>query len=111
MNTYKNSIGGSDCKESTSNARDLGLTSGLGRSPGEGNGYSFQHFGLENSMDRGTLHATVHEVTKSWTRLSDFHFYTDICIYIYKDMCVYVHPKIQHIYTQFVLSSQLFDVF
>ena len=62
-------------------------------------------------MDRGTLHATVHEVTKSWTRLSDFHFYTDICIYIYKDMCVYAYPKIQHIYTQFVLSSQLFDVF
>ena len=111
MNTYKNSIGGSDCKKSTCNAGDLGLISGLGRSPGERNGYSFQHFGLEKSMDRGTLHATVHEVTKSWTRLSDFHFYTDICIYIYKDMCVYAYPKIQHIYTQFVLSSQLFDVF
>ena len=26
-------------------------------------------------------------------------------------MCVYAYPKIQHIYTQFVLSSQLFDVF
>ena len=30
--------GGSDGKESVSNARDLRLISGLGRSPGEGNG-------------------------------------------------------------------------
>ena len=42
---------------------------GLGRSPGEGKGYSFQYSGLENSMD-----STVHGVTKSRTRLSDFHF-------------------------------------
>ena len=27
--------------------------------------------GLENSMDRGAWQATVHGVTKSWTRLSD----------------------------------------
>ena len=37
--------------------------------------------------------------------------FTQIYVYIYKDMCVYVYPKIQHIYTQFVLFSQLFDVF
>ena len=30
---------GSAGKESTCNARDLGLISGLGRSPGEGKGY------------------------------------------------------------------------
>ena len=30
--------------------------------------------GLENSMDRRAWQATVHGVTKSWTRLSDFHF-------------------------------------
>ena len=29
---------------------------------------------LENSMDRGAWQATVHEVAKSWTRLSGFHF-------------------------------------
>ena len=44
---------------------------GLGRSPGEGNGYPLQYSGLENSMD-----CIVHGVTKSWTRLSDFHFHT-----------------------------------
>ena len=69
-----------------------GSIPGLGRSPGEGNdnpvfwpslvaqlvgkiplekgtGYPLQLSGLENSMD-----CTVHEVTKSQTRLSDFHF-------------------------------------
>ena len=32
---------------------------GLGRSPGEGNGYPLQYSGLENSMDRGAWQATV----------------------------------------------------
>ena len=38
-------------KESACNAGDLGLIPGLGRSPGEGKGYSLQYSGLENSMD------------------------------------------------------------
>ena len=42
---------GSAGKEYTCNAEDLGLTPGLGRSPGEGKGYPFQYSGLENSMD------------------------------------------------------------
>ena len=58
--------GGSDGKESACNAGDLGSIPGLGRSPGEGKGYPLQYSGLENSMD------TVHGVTKSRTRLSDF---------------------------------------
>ena len=43
--------GGSAAKESACNAGDLVLISGLGRSPGEGNGYPLQYSGLENSMD------------------------------------------------------------
>jgi len=43
-------LGGSDSKEFTCNARDLGSIPGLGRSPGEGNGYPLQYSGLENSM-------------------------------------------------------------
>ena len=42
---------GSAGKESACNARDLGSTPGLGRSPGGGNGYPLQYSGLENSMD------------------------------------------------------------
>ena len=66
--------GGSDSKESTCNAGDLGSIPGLGRSPGEGNGYPLQYSCLEYPMDRGAWRATVHRVTKSQTRLSDFHF-------------------------------------
>ena len=61
---------GSAGKESIHNAGDLGSIPGLGRSPGEGKGYPLQYSGLENSMDR-----IVHEVTKSQTQLSDFHFH------------------------------------
>ena len=40
---------------------------GLGRFPGEGNGYLLQYSGLENPMD-----CIVHGVAKSQTRLSEF---------------------------------------
>ena len=63
---------GSAGKESTCNVGDLGSIPGLGRSPGEGKGYSLQYSGLENSMDY-----VVHGVKKSLTRLSDFHFQFD----------------------------------
>ena len=41
---------------------------------GEGNGNPLQYSCLENLMDGGAWEAAVHEVTKSWTRLSDFIF-------------------------------------
>ena len=41
---------GSAGKESACNVGDLGLILGLGRSPGEGNGYPLQYSDLENSM-------------------------------------------------------------
>ena len=50
---------------------DVGLISGLGRSPGEGNGYPLQYSCLENSMGRGGWWAMVHGVAKSQTRLSN----------------------------------------
>ena len=42
--------GGSAGKESTCSVGDLGLIPGLGRSPGEGNGYPLQYSGLENPV-------------------------------------------------------------
>ena len=56
-------------KVSACNAGNLGSIPGLGRYPGEGEGYPLQYSGLENSMDY-----TVHGVAKSRRRLSDFHF-------------------------------------
>ena len=59
--------GGSECKASACNARDLGLIPGWGRSPGEGNGNPLQYSCLENPMDGEAWWATVHGVTKSRT--------------------------------------------
>ena len=41
---------------------------------GEGNGTPLQYSRLENPMDGGAWWATVHGVSKSQTRLSDFTF-------------------------------------
>ena len=60
--------GGSDGKVSDCNARDQGLSPGLGITPGRRNGNPLQYSCLENSMDRGAWQATVW-VTKSWTWL------------------------------------------
>jgi len=45
-------------------AGDLGLISGLGRFPAEGNGNPLQYSCLENPRDRGAWWAIVHGVTK-----------------------------------------------
>ena len=51
---------GSTGKESACSAGDLGSTPGLGRSPGEGNGYPLQYSGQENSTE-----CIVHGVAKN----------------------------------------------
>ena len=67
--------GGSDGKASAYNAGELGSSPGSGRSPGEENGNPFQYSCLENPMDGGAWQTTVHGVTKSRTRLSNFTFF------------------------------------
>ena len=62
-------------KESTCNAGDLDSIPALGRSPGEGKGYPLQYSGMENSMG-----CTVHGVSRSWTRLSNFQLLTYLFI-------------------------------
>ena len=64
-------FGGLDSKQSACNAGDLGLISGSGRPPGEGNGNPPKYSCLENPVARGAWFATVHGVAKSQTRLSD----------------------------------------
>ena len=57
-------------KSPPANAGDLkgaGLISGLGRSPGEGNGNPHQYSCLENSMVRGPWWAAVYGVAQSRT--------------------------------------------
>ena len=63
-------------KESACNAGDPGSIPGSGRSTGEGIGYPHQYSSLENY--------TVHRVTKSRTRLSNFHFH-------FQPMLIHLH--------------------
>ena len=67
---------GSDSKESTCSAGDAGSIPGSERSPGGGNGNPLQYSCLKNLMDEVAWKATVHGVTKSWTRLNDFTHFT-----------------------------------
>ena len=64
-NAKKDFPGGPDSKESACNAGDQGSIPGLGRFPGEGNGYPLQYSGMENSVNRGAWKATVHGIAKS----------------------------------------------
>ena len=59
-------------KNPPASAGESSSTPQSGRAPGEGNDNPLQYSCLENSMARGAWWATVHGVTKSWTRLSDF---------------------------------------
>ena len=68
--------GGAVVKNLPANAgdtRDVASIPGLGRSLREGNGNPLWYSCLENPMDRGAWWATVYEVAKSQTWLSDWH--------------------------------------
>ena len=63
--------GGSDGKAFVYNAGDLGLISGSGRFPGEGNGNPLQYSCLENPMDGG-----------AWCRLLSMFFFCCLCFLV-----------------------------
>ena len=60
--------GGSDSKESASNVGNLGWEDPLE----EGMATHSNNLAWRIPRDRGAWQATVHGVTKSWTRLSDY---------------------------------------
>ena len=76
--------GGSDGKESSSSAGDLGSIPESGRSPGEGNGNPLQYSCLENSMNRGAWWAIqstgLHRVGHNWVTIT-FTFKDDRSIW------------------------------
>ena len=61
-------ISDSMVKNPSANTEDAGSIPGSGRSPGEGNGNTFQYSSLGNPMDRGAWRATVHGVAKGLTQ-------------------------------------------
>ena len=90
----------------------LGI-SGLGKFPGEGNGSPLQYSCLENPMDGGAWQATVHGVTKSWTRLSDspFHALNSVtfCFYFYQFYTISYLVTFEWILNIFIFMS-LFSI-
>ena len=86
-------------KESACSAGDVGLISGLGRSPGGGNGNPLQYSSPESSMDREAWWATVYGVAKSQTQLSSLTITRASCC-----NCCSILPTVQ----QFFHSSITF---
>ena len=89
--------GGSDGKASAYNAGDPGSIPGLGRSPGEGNGYPFQCSCLENPMDGGAWWATVHGIAESG-------IFSCVC---WPAVCLFQRNAYLHLLPMFGLSSCL----
>ena len=71
---------GSDGKESACNSGDPSLIPGLGRSPGEWNGYPLQYSCLGNPMDRGAWGAPVLRVAKSQAQLKQHSPIAPACL-------------------------------
>ena len=93
---YMNS-GGSSRKGSACSAGDLGVIPGSGRVTGEGIPWNPTPYScLENSMDGGSWWPTVHEVAKSWLRLSDSHFISRISKSL-KCMHVYIYTSVKNL--------------
>ena len=84
--------GGSDGKESAYNAGDPGLIPGLGRSPGEANGYLLQYSCLENFRDRGAWQTTVHGIRVGHNWATNTHIYTNF-IQLFWELCKMMYIK------------------
>ena len=105
---------GSAGKESACNATDLGLISGLGRSPGEGKGFALQYSGLENSMDCRVYGFTELDTTE-WLSISkNFETITPLVVLLKSSVLFWVlTPYISspffflEIYRLFSLSSEI----
>ena len=75
--TFPGSAVVNNLPDNEAGVRDVGLISGLRRSPGTSSGSPLQSSCLENPMDRGAWRATVHEVAQTLTQLKrlSMHMY------------------------------------
>ena len=85
-------LSGKESACSTGATGDVGSIPGSGRFPGGEHGYPLQYSFLENPMDKGAWRATVHRVTKSWTRVKWLSTHTLIYIYTHILNCKEIKP-------------------
>ena len=113
--------GGPVVKNLPANAGGVSLIPGLGRSLEGGNDNPLQYSCWDNPMDRGAWWATVHGVTKRWTRLSDWalthpssielslsliknQLSVFVCIYIYTLFCSMICLFLHWCYTVLMVA-------
>ena len=77
---------------------------GSRKSPGKGNGNPLQYSCLENYRDGGAWSATVHRVTKSPTRLNNFHFTLEVKTQLENSKLSVSSPSFFHLFCVFSLS-------
>ena len=93
-------LGGTSGKEPTCLCRRCKksrFSPGSGRSHGGGHGSSLQYSCLGNTLDRGAWKATVHRVTKSWTRLKQLNIYANMGVCL--SVCVSVDRERERLVT------------
>ena len=104
---YKGFPDDSHSKISVYNRGDSDLSTGSGRSPGEGKGYPLQYSCLKNPMDRGARHVVIESHTTELLTLSCCYKWR-YCILFYGwviflcvcvCVCVYVYVCVPHIYS------------
>ena len=89
-----------DVPTDAEDARGVSAIPGSGNSLGEGNGNPLQYSFLGNSMNRGAWWATVHGVTKTWTRRS-----THTSIYpSVRPSIISLYTKVYHVYKNILYS-------
>ena len=103
--------GSSDGKGSAFNAGDPDSIPGVGRYPGEENGYPLKYSCLENSMDRGVWWATVHvlqTVRHDWVTIT-FPFTHSLKFIFFKKPCILYPTWLFLFYLSFpqLLSSRV----
>ena len=89
---------------SAGDVRDTGSIPGLGRAPGEGNGYPLQYSCLENPMDRGSWWVPGHGVAKSRTWLKQLSIHSIQLLYLSGPL-LRLKPLPQILLSPFLLSS------
>ena len=75
LSSLRGLLGGIDGKASACNVGELGSITGLGRSPGEGNGNPLQYSCLENSLERSLVgYSSRGHKESDMTEQLHFHF-------------------------------------